>query len=399
MSFVPSTILVLLGYWLSSVYGVLQTLTPYLALRRPFGSRTLRSSNHSSVLLTPFHAILRFGSVALAASSIIALLFPAVRILAAGLYITMGSVRLRPVQVTVYTSMTDRFEAMYEEFPSVDSSTAQGVQVTSMVKQAMEFAEWTSIPDFGVLQRAGTLGHLVFGNLTQLGSEDGIQHSVGDIISLRIPAIAVNVTCQSLGPEHFSTCVKDESTSGTNFTVFDFTMKCKTALCNNTFNVFNDNDFSYEQSMWQKTSDEAQGSTSSSAPRRYQGTASVAGYTKLGNLTQFDTPYLLTLGDFLNIHEPFVNQTKLSTNSTELVPWMFNTTVSPQQIAATCNKAFWEVDVDVEVTTRSVKSGVGSTTSYRGVFRDSIAGLLSTKDSIKMPLPLGIPEAVCSKPI
>lgn len=186
---------------LASVYGVLQTMTPYLALRKPSGSRTLQSSNHSSILLMPIHAILRFGSIALAVSSIIAVSFPAVKILAAGLYVTTGSTVLHQVQATIDTSITDRLEAMYDEFPEVngytDNEARIATQVDSMVKQASEFAEWITIPDFGVLPRAGTLDNLVFSNLTQLTSKYVTQDTVGDTVALRIPAIAVNVTCSA----------------------------------------------------------------------------------------------------------------------------------------------------------------------------------------------------------
>lgn len=163
-----------------------------------------------------------------------------------------------------------------------------------------------------------------------------------------------------VGPENFAVMVTDETPpSKVNYTIFDFTTKCQTTACNNSVDTV-DLGFGSLGNSWVKSGFKGS-SIGSSASHRYQGSASVGGLTKLGNLTAFDTPYLLTLGYFPNFNDPLVNKTKISNESTLLVPGMFNTTISPQQVAVVCNKAFWEVDVDVEIT-RSVKSGIGGTT-------------------------------------
>lgn len=289
-SLVPSTILVLLGYALSSVHGVLQTLTPYLALRRSTGSGTLGHSNNSSLFLAPLHAVLRFGSVALAAGSIITLTFPAVKILTAGLYVPTENNKVRPIQATVETSIIDRLEALYDQ--SVPLQT---------VKEASDYVEWTTIPSFDVSQRAGVLDNLLFSNLTELMSENALQHNTGSIISLRIPAIAVNITCSSLGPDDFETVVTDQSFG--NSTSFAFSSQCKTNACNTTMQAITEMySLSPLRGLW--TID-----NSNSTSPRYQGYAAIGNDSILESRSAFDAPYFAILGDFASTNQTIVNQT------------------------------------------------------------------------------------------
>ncbi|RDL36211.1 uncharacterized protein BP5553_06823 [Venustampulla echinocandica] len=336
-SVVPTTILVLVGYGVSSVHGVLQSFTPYLALHRNSGSKSLLYGSYSFVLLMPIYAILRFGSIALATSSIMALLFPGAKILAAGLYVPIEAIDTGPVQVILDTSLMDGFEAMYEMFRSQGYGYLIETE-NAMVRRASQFSEWTSIPYFGVPHRAGAMGNLVFSNLTNLGDDHEQISDVGSLIATRVPAIAVNLTCTSLGPEHFQAYVLDNTPEPKNETNWKFSMRCASKICNDTFGD------QAELVKWTKAQNPE------FTTHRYFGRAQIKGYSYLGGSGPFDTPYLVTLGDFSSILEPFTNQTLLSNTTVKLEPGMFNYSSSPSMVAVSCSKAFWEVNVNVQMT-------------------------------------------------
>lgn len=316
-SLVPSTIIVLLGYALSSVQGVLRTLTPYLALRKSTGSGILRHSNNSSILLAPLHAVLRFGSVALAAGSIITLLFPAVKIVTAGLYVPTESYKVRAIQATVDASLIDMFEALYDQFDvKIGDGSPPSLEIASLIKEASNFVEWTTIPSFDVSQRAGALDNLVFSNLTELLSKNAPHDSPASIMSLRIPAIAVNITCSSLGSDDFETIVTDNSYAGTPGppTSFTFTSQCKSKACNDTM---------LPQGFYGKLLSSWTVVDSNLISPRYQGNAAIGNDTDVAFLqpqTRYETPYLAILGEFANLNQTISNQT--------IIAPLSNTTIS-----------------------------------------------------------------------
>lgn len=223
-SFVPTSILVILGYCLSSIDSALTRFAPYLALRKTSEARSMLFSPNSLVLTMPFRALLLFDSASLAISSFTTLFYPAVNIVAASLYTPVGSFQTKEVQMTVENSLMQNLEGMYEEFPYTSSGG-----MNAMIERASQFAERTLIPQFGVPQRPGILQNLAFDNLTGLEIETDRASSLDDRLAVRLPSIAVNVTCAYFGTEHFQPFVSNFGGGE-----YLFSMQCTTKSCNST---------------------------------------------------------------------------------------------------------------------------------------------------------------------
>lgn len=353
-SIVPSAILVLLGYCLASVHGVLESFTPYLILRKKSGSTTLRRETHASVFYMPIKAILRFGSIVLAASSLIALIFPVVKVLAAGLYVPETSFKASTLSLSLDTSLTDNFEQMYKMFPSdvqVGVDEARVREQKMMVKRASQSAEWTSISEFGYPHRGGATANLVFADFSNISFPESNFNSQNDHIDVNIPAIAAKVSCLSLGEEHFETVVSNTMPAGGKTWSFNFRLRCATKLCNETMG-------NGTTSSWAKSNSVDSSTTAGS--NQFQGISTVVGHVPFSAVPPFDTPYNLWLSEFSSITEPFVNRTFISGNTTKVVPGMFDMTSMPRMVAVSCNKELWEVDVDVELRKAS-KPGLNGT--------------------------------------
>ncbi|KAL9113465.1 MAG: hypothetical protein Q9227_002506 [Pyrenula ochraceoflavens] len=187
LSFVPTVMLVLLGYTVSGVGTAVRAMAPYKSLLSASKKRPLLLGLYGTPALWSFLKLseARIG-FSIMGSSLTILLIPALKIVAASLY---GIVLVRKssnAAVLVDKSLLANLEATYRE---VDPSFSIGVQ------SASQFAEWSMIPSFNVPQRSGILDHLVFSNATQANPENEDIDIAGSDLTLNIPAIAVDVDC------------------------------------------------------------------------------------------------------------------------------------------------------------------------------------------------------------
>jgi hypothetical protein len=335
-SFVPTALFVMLGYCLSNVDSVLARFAPYVALRKTSGARSMLFSPNSSALTMPFRALLIFGSVSLAISSFTTLFYPAVNILAAGLYTPVSSLQTKPVQMMVDSSLMDHFEDMYREFPEVETG-----DMPTMIQRASQFAEWPLIPQFGVPQRPGALQNLAFGNLTSVAQETS---NLEDQLAVRLPAIAVNVTCQYFGVEDFQLFVSNFGSGN-----YLFSMQCITASCNETVG------------SGELVTTNLASNTPVPENSYYLGMATLPAVGDFGSNSTTDLSYNVVLANLTSISVPFINLTMINaTSDIPVTPGMFNFSSLPTMVAVSCKKSFWEVEANTTVT-RSVKLNFNNT--------------------------------------
>lgn len=352
---------------MASVHAVLQSLTPYLALRKTSRSGSIFSKATSSILVLPFQAFARFGSITLLITSLILFLFPAVKILAAGLYEPSASTKTTPVRLSLNTGLTDLFEDMYEAFPSSSAYSSNFSYeaydlMNEMVVKASQFSEWTNIPYFELPHRAGALDNLVFTDMTGIEEVlNGDLPDIGERITLRLPAISISIACTPYGPEHFYTAVRD--TSSSTYTSFSFLPRCATKACNETLGGGpSSNKFSWIIDGWNKKRN-----------GHYLGEAYVGGNAKLTNLTGFDTPYGLFLGDFPGLELDVRNETLIPQDdySKALAPGMFSklpTESFPRVLGVSCTKALHQITVEATFNKLSTLTLNGTRQSAWSVF-------------------------------
>lgn len=226
-SYIPTTILVVLGYALQSVGWQVYNLATYMALKCNTGSgrRSILFTPHRySALTLPLYASLRARSLALLGASVVAILYPGIKIVAAGLYSPSLGPHLSQVTIATDSSLVDGLENLY----SLPPYSSVGV-----VERASQFAEWMQIPDFGFPARAGALDSLVFSNITDLNTSEGIVPQPGDLAEVTVAAVKVDVVCSPFDSKHFNLAVQD---TGDGKGSLDFTFSCATEACNNALN-------------------------------------------------------------------------------------------------------------------------------------------------------------------
>lgn len=143
--------------------------------------------NHA-VFSLPYRAFAGVGSVVVLWTSLIILIFPAVKITVGGLYTaSVADVTVRPT-MTLDTSLVDQFENSYNMNLSI---------VNGIIERASRWSEWSQISTFNLPSRTGVVDDLVFTNLTG---------SLANITSVQaiIPAIKVDVHCTRHDNDDFS---------------------------------------------------------------------------------------------------------------------------------------------------------------------------------------------------
>ncbi|KAL1633755.1 hypothetical protein SLS58_010944 [Diplodia intermedia] len=216
-SFVPTLILVLLSYACSGVDGTVRSMNAYKSLSNPSKKQPLllnyREYNFwASEKLTSKRHNLGFAVVA---SSIALVLFPVIKIIAAGLYETTVTTYQRDVVVNLDASLPENLESTF----SADDPSEMGSR----------FAEWARIPMFNLGERPGILGNLVFSNIS--GVVDELDYGIvpGDSIELPVPAVLVDVNCTALSNDVFN--FKAATASGFDDDYMYYRIECSSPLC------------------------------------------------------------------------------------------------------------------------------------------------------------------------
>ncbi|KAL8786153.1 MAG: hypothetical protein Q9195_008324 [Heterodermia aff. obscurata] len=197
-SYTPSAVLVLLGYAIQGTESSAQTLRSYIALQRGSisGKKSLLLSSANLSALDGFHmSFWQAGSWALYASTLVSVVYPAIKITAAGLY-----TRHLTQHSFLYDMVIDQ-----SLISNLDQIPPEPGNYNSFVAMAMAFATWSFMPQmqFHPLFESGS--SLVFSNIsdTPLPKEVELALSHGGEVSLNIPAVEIEVNCSALSRENF----------------------------------------------------------------------------------------------------------------------------------------------------------------------------------------------------
>lgn len=222
-AFVPTAILVLIGYICSGVDGAVRTMSSYKTLWNMADPHQQRSSEKQPLLqnlrdvptpMVPFRATKASSyGFSVTASSIAILLIPVIKIVAAGLYGVALSTSTQQVNPLVDTSLVTNLESTYDLGDSYLN-----------VQRASQFAEWARTPSLNVPQRAGILENIVFSNLTNVGKLNSEVDLSNSTLDLQVPAISVDVECTDIDMS-FSAQYLDTRDCWT------FTTDCQTEAC------------------------------------------------------------------------------------------------------------------------------------------------------------------------
>ena len=200
-SYVPVAALVLLGYALQGVDAAIQCLQPYLALRR--GSVVARkavlfSPGNHMVFGLAYRSLVVAGSWALFASSITVLIYPAVKVATAGLYIQRPHFQTSLVPVEIDQTLMANPDAL-------DARKAGGLSFQeTWVSASYEVAKWIGIAGFNFPPPPGTLGPFVFCTVAPNSSEAANEALAnGATVAVRIPATEVEVSCTQYDQNDF----------------------------------------------------------------------------------------------------------------------------------------------------------------------------------------------------
>ena len=205
-SYLPVVTLVLLGYALQGVDAAIQCLQPYLALRR--GSVVARkavlfSPGNHMIFSLAYRSLVEAGSWALFASSMTVLIYPAVKVATAGLYIQRPHFQTSPVPVEIDRTLMANLDTLGAR--SAGGSTFKETWVSA----SYEVAKWIGIRDFNFPPPPGTLGPFIFGTVAVNSSEAANEALAnGATVAVRISAIEVDVSCAQYDHNDFEITAK-----------------------------------------------------------------------------------------------------------------------------------------------------------------------------------------------
>ncbi|KAK4969849.1 hypothetical protein LTR28_000717 [Elasticomyces elasticus] len=329
-SLVPTVILVLIGYATSAVIDVVCSLATYNKLMRNNArgtdSMTFNARNHSAFAQI-FHAIAKLRSRSLLAASFTIIAFPAIKIVAAGLYTPGIAIRSGAINVTLDDSLANNFQK------SLNTSEASA---TELQQRASDFTEWTQIPDFRVPQRAGVLDNLVFANMTDWmagPNAGGLSAQPGSEVRLRVPAISINATCIPFGPDQFVPYIYMQTDNE-----FKFIFDCiNSTACSQAFNSSDPNVKAHSQVG------------NSTRVRRYSGLAYLPGDAYYGNIIYDTSKYSVILADFSSVVGPVKNFSAIPDNGTTWADGLLNVS-APTVRGVSCTRTFSAASVEVVFT-------------------------------------------------
>ena len=314
LSFGTTSLLVLLGYTASGVDGSVREMAPYRSLFHATPRKPLLSNpREMPILWIPFQATARQSGFAMLASSSVILAFPIVKTVAAGLYTAALHSFSQPITATVDGSLVQSLEDTYFD-----------VNPDTVRQRASQFCEWTQVPTLNVPTRAGILENLVFSNITVDDKGMDGANRMGTAITVKVPAVAVEVNCTVLEPSDFNV----EATAASNGSI-SLGFVCGNQKCRD---VLGTDRYPYLRN---------------GVPGQFLGSGSLldrrAGN---GSLEIFftDAPYLITIADFTAITTPIRNNTPISSNGTIVTKDMLNVTLPTARVAS-CRRALSEVDV------------------------------------------------------
>lgn len=198
-SAIPTFILVLLSYACSGVDAAVHTTTSYKSLRGASKKQPLLLNLREFNFWTrsiPWSAKHNLGFTVVA-SSLTLVIFPIIKIFAAGLYTSSKTGYRRDISIALDTGLPESLEQLSIGFDPVNI--------------ASRFAEWMRNPTFNLRERPGTLDRLIFSDMTGLVDGFGNKIAPGDAVELRVPAILVDVNCTVLNHDISKAAVENIS--------------------------------------------------------------------------------------------------------------------------------------------------------------------------------------------
>ncbi|KAK4958358.1 hypothetical protein LTR10_004784 [Elasticomyces elasticus] len=344
-AFLPTIILLLLGYTLAGLSDSIHLLEPYRSAinqQGGTGQRTLLFNpiNHS-VFSLPYRVLAGAGSLVVLWTSVIILIFPGVKIAAAGLYTASSGDHFSPAQAVVDSSLPDQFEATYA------LSTAA---VAGLTNRASQWTEWSQIEAFNLPPRLNTIDNLVFATLdTNLIGVEAVEAVVS--------AIEVEVSCETHDTSEFEAYVTAEQKSPYGYTVY-WMFRPK------TFSNVNSTGVSmvdyYEMTTLQNNISRPRFIGASFLPT-LEDSSVIPG-----------SPYTILLADYSSVQASVRNMTSvpeldsytgdqnIQNMSVLAKPGMFNTTL-PTVRAVVCTRNFDRVSVSASFA-QSIQAGLNGST-------------------------------------
>ncbi|GAB1216695.1 hypothetical protein ATERTT37_005913 [Aspergillus terreus] len=331
LTLVTSALLVLLGYCCAGVDAAAQSLAPFNVMRKRPNQQSLFTDDLS--FIGRFAALgSRRVSIALFASAAYLVIIPALKLVAAGLYSPVPTLATEWVDITVDASLVTNLEKTFNNPYPTDS-----------VKTACQFTEWESIPQFDLPSRSGIIGNLVLSNMTAI--LDRPENSVlsGGSIEARVPAIAIDIQCETISSDNFNISIKRSDAITTphpkNYT---FGWYCATDECRHVYNT------TYQMTYLQ-TYDYYP-----SIPY-YVGGTGMTGADPFYGLSQMtvDVPYWIFLVDYSSLGGSLSSFHNMTPISNETITWgksdTFNVSL-PRTIGTYCTNNLSVVHVNTTFT-------------------------------------------------
>jgi len=196
-TYTPSAILVLLGYAVEGASSCTQAVSSYMALSR--GSVSGRKSLLFNAADHSAFAMFSYGywqniRWTFFTSSMIVIIYPAIKVMAVGLYIhSLG-----------HHMFTATIEIDQSLIANLDKVSVTGALQSELVGLANKYGIWTLTPQMEYPSR-GIAGSLIFSNLTSnsLSSEASQALSHGGLLTATVPAVQVEVNCSAYTSEDF----------------------------------------------------------------------------------------------------------------------------------------------------------------------------------------------------
>lgn len=220
-SFIPTTILVLLGYAFSGTDRATRSLTTYKKLWKASSRQNLRLAIRDTISWSPRHKAERMPFTVFT-SAIVLLSFPVVKLVAAGLFDSVSSFNVENVAPLVDVSLPENL-----------ASTFSLSEFNGPVRRASEFTEWANIPSFNVPKQAGIVNNLVLSNVTNVSLSPN-SDQLETVLQARVPAIAVDINCTPIPSSAFNLSVVYEELFDASDWYFAF--YCKSISCSALLN-------------------------------------------------------------------------------------------------------------------------------------------------------------------
>lgn len=336
-SFVPTTLLVLIGYAVTGAISAVQAIAPLAMLKtsRISGRLVMGFSprNRSEVTLT-YHSLFSKTYLPVFLTALVALLYPAIKVVAADMYQAFEKPQLRNCSAQLSSPVFD-----FARLARTDGGTESRIRNTAAIR-----TDWVQLPDFGVQSQPNVVRNLVFQNVSVSTSNETMN---GRLATLELTALAVNMTCDTFNNDDFDLKVWD-GRFGYTFWFDCGTADCQRKLPNTTSIELDDAAYPHlaqQFANWTKF----YGDPYDNANRRFYGSA--------GNL--FTTSSVqVNIADFASIAQPVSNNSFVPKAPAFVRPTagMFNVSM-PTMRAVSCVPVLQNVRVNATIEKR-VQAGL-----------------------------------------